>query len=77
MKEETWDSIEISDLSSSLASMNKIDCTHQDKCQGIDSGLKDVNEVSSDDANATQLGVDGRHEDAEHPPSVQLLQCGN
>ena len=56
--------------------MNKIDCTHQDKCQGIDSGLKDVNKVGSDDANATQLGVDGRHEDAEPPPSVQLLQCG-
>ena len=51
--------------------------THQDKCQWINTGLKDVDEVSSDDANAAQLGVDGRHEDAEHPSSVQVLQRGN
>ena len=48
--------------------------TDQDKCQGIDTVLKDVDEVGGDDANAAQLGIDGGHEDAEHSSSVQLLQ---
>ena len=48
--------------------------TDQDKCQRIDTGLKDVDEVGGDDANATQLGIDGRHEDAQHPPSIQISQ---
>ena len=54
-----------------------LDWTHQDKCQWINTGLKDVDEVSSDDADPTQLGVDGCHEDTEHPSLVQVLQCGN
>ena len=51
-----------------------INSTDQDKCQGIDTVLKDVDEVGGDDANAAQLGIDGGHEDAEHSSSVQLLQ---
>ena len=51
--------------------------TDQDKCQRIDTGLKDVDEVGGDDANAAQLRVDGRHEDAEHPSPIQVPQHCN
>ena len=55
-------------------STNKINWTYQDECQRIDTGLKDVDEVGADDANARQLAKDGRHEDAEHSSSIQVLQ---
>ena len=60
-----------------LGLIDKMNWTDQDKCQRIDTGLKDVDEVGGDDANATQLGIDGGHEDAEHPSPIQVLQRCN
>ena len=67
----------ICSLSSSLRLIDKMTWTDQDQCQRIDTGLKDVDEVGGDDANATQLGIDGGHEDAEHPSPIQVLQRCN